>query len=62
MAASIAFEEESGTCTGFLHPHNGYYAGDFFRCEDTSSAQVLSIVAPQLGFVQGALGTDKRAA
>jgi hypothetical protein len=29
MAASITIEEEFGTCTGFLHPHNGYYAGDF---------------------------------
>ena len=22
-------EEEAGTCSGRLHPHNGYYAGDF---------------------------------
>lgn len=29
MAASIAIEEESGTFTGRVHPHNGYYAGDF---------------------------------
>jgi hypothetical protein len=29
MAASIAIEEESGTYTGRVHPHNGYYAGDF---------------------------------
>jgi hypothetical protein len=29
MAASIIIEEERGTCSGSLHPHNGYYAGDF---------------------------------
>jgi hypothetical protein len=29
MAASLTIEEEHGTSVGFLHPHNGYYAGDF---------------------------------
>jgi hypothetical protein len=29
MAASIVVEAESGTYVGHLHPHNGYYAGDF---------------------------------
>jgi hypothetical protein len=29
MAASISIEQESGTFTGRVHPHNGYYAGDF---------------------------------
>ena len=29
MAASIAIEQESGTYTRRMHPHNGYYAGDF---------------------------------
>ena len=29
MAASMVVEEDSGTCAGWLHPHNGYYAGDF---------------------------------
>jgi hypothetical protein len=28
MARALFIEEESGTCSGFLHPHNGY-AGDF---------------------------------
>ncbi|MFC5177703.1 hypothetical protein [Nocardioides taihuensis] len=27
MAATIFTEEESGTTTGRLHPHNGYYGG-----------------------------------
>jgi hypothetical protein len=31
MATSLVIEEESGTCTGYVHPHNGYYAGDFSR-------------------------------
>ncbi len=30
MAASLIIEEESGTYTGQVHPHNGYYAGDFW--------------------------------
>ena len=29
MAATIFAEVESGTCSGRVHPHNGYYAGDF---------------------------------
>ena len=29
MAASLVIEEESGMTTGWIHPHNGYYAGDF---------------------------------
>lgn len=29
MASEIFISEESGTYTGHLHPHNGYYAGDF---------------------------------
>jgi hypothetical protein len=31
MARALVIEEESGTCSGFLHPHNGYYAGEFTR-------------------------------
>ena len=29
MATSLVIEEERGTCSGYVHPHNGYYAGDF---------------------------------
>jgi len=29
MAATRIIEQESGTYTGRVHPHNGYYAGDF---------------------------------
>ena len=32
MAASLFIEEESGTYTARCrHPHNGYYAGDFWQ-------------------------------
>ena len=31
MAASIFIEQESGTYTRRMHPHNGYYAGDFSK-------------------------------
>jgi hypothetical protein len=29
MAATRIIEQESGTYIGRVHPHNGYYAGDF---------------------------------
>ena len=31
MAATRFIEEERGTYVGHVHPHNGYYAGDFSR-------------------------------
>ena len=37
MAASIFIEQESGTYTGFRHPHNGYYAGDFSQTSRSGS-------------------------
>jgi hypothetical protein len=41
MAATIFVEVESGTCSGRVHPHNGYYAGDFStqRYDAPESAQ-----------------------
>jgi hypothetical protein len=41
MAASLAIEEEQGTSRGFLHPHNGYYAGDFPRVGEQSMRLAL---------------------
>jgi hypothetical protein len=35
MATSLFIEEETGTFTGRLHPHNGYYAGDFSAASPT---------------------------
>jgi hypothetical protein len=29
MTRALVVEEDSGTCRGWLHPHSGYYAGDF---------------------------------
>lgn len=34
MARALVIEEESGTGRGHVHPHNGYYAGDFSRFAD----------------------------
>jgi hypothetical protein len=31
MTEMLTIEEESGTYTGPVRPHNGYYAGDFSR-------------------------------
>ena len=30
MTTPLLLEEECGSFTGRRHPHNGYYAGDFF--------------------------------
>ena len=38
MAASIYVELESGTSAGRVHPHNGYYAGDFTGPRNTRYA------------------------
>jgi hypothetical protein len=49
MATALVIEEESGTCSGFVHPHNGYYAGDFHRADATP---VLGpVLAPVLTLV-----------
>ena len=29
MARALVIEEQSGTCRGRVHPHNGYNAGNF---------------------------------
>ncbi len=29
MTAARIIEDDHGTCSSRLHPHNGYYAGDF---------------------------------
>ena len=45
MATSLVIEEECGTCTGYVHPHNGYYAGDFsFRA--STAVEVSATVLP----------------
>jgi hypothetical protein len=37
MAATVSIEVESGTTSGRLHPHNGYYAGDFSGWHEASA-------------------------
>lgn len=36
MATSLVIEEEQGTYVGFVHQHNGYYAGDFSQFSHAS--------------------------
>jgi hypothetical protein len=42
---SFLIEEEAGTYTGRTHPHNGYWAGDFFP-PTTSSGPTLTATDP----------------
>jgi hypothetical protein len=60
MAASLIIEEEAGRSTGRIHPHNGYYAGDFSArqqcavptsssCSSSSSSPVLLLDAAPRG-------------
>lgn len=35
--STFIVEEERGTYSGHLHPHNGYYAGDFGARADVPS-------------------------
>lgn len=43
MAASLIVEEESGVTHGWVHSHNGYYAGDFslgsFQTDDSQPSE-----------------------
>jgi hypothetical protein len=39
MAASIWIEEESGTYSGRVHPHNGYYSTDFSALRHETPSQ-----------------------
>jgi hypothetical protein len=46
MAATIFVEVESGTCSGRVHPHNGYYAGDFSTQRNPVTATQRGSSAP----------------
>lgn len=39
MAATIPVETESGIDSGRVHPHNGYYAGDFTSARSDSRSR-----------------------
>ena len=45
MATSLVIEEERGTCTGFIHPHNGYFAGSFTFLLEAEPSQPARTVA-----------------
>ena len=44
MAASLIIEEESGTWTGSIHPHNGYYAGDYSDVPPSTQSQLAALM------------------
>ncbi|HEU5046166.1 MAG TPA: hypothetical protein VFT75_18745 [Nocardioidaceae bacterium] len=47
MAAEIFIETEHGICTGWRHPHNGYYAGDFSERPTRQRTQPLATLNRQ---------------
>jgi hypothetical protein len=44
MAASLIIEEDSGTWTGWIHPHNGYYAGDFSDTPPLTQSELAALM------------------
>ncbi|HJQ88549.1 MAG TPA: hypothetical protein VJ820_13935 [Propionibacteriaceae bacterium] len=54
MAAPLFIEEESGRYTARpRHPHNGYYAGDFFATSrsDSSPPSARWVLSPRTALV-----------
>jgi hypothetical protein len=45
MATSLVIEEEGGTCTGFVHAHNGYYTGSFTTLPEAGPSQPPTTLA-----------------
>ena len=45
MASWLITEQESGTVTGRAHPHNGYYAGDFWTNRPTRSPALTEVTS-----------------
>lgn len=43
----FTIEEESGTYTGSLHAHNGYYAGDFTHAPRTTTRELVELAKLQ---------------
>ena len=56
MARGLVIEEESGTYTGRMHPHNGYYPGDFFAPRTATVATTSSASSQPLHPVPGFVG------
>ena len=53
MARGLVIEEESGIYTGRMHPHNGYYAGDFFTSWSATVETALPASSQPLHLVPG---------
>ena len=53
MARALVIEEESGTYTGRMHAHNGYYAGDFSASRIATAETTPSASPRHLHFVPG---------
>jgi hypothetical protein len=45
MPASLIVEQDSGTWTGSIHPHNGYYAGDFSDVPPATQGQLAALMS-----------------
>jgi len=58
MATALVIEEERGTCTGHVHAHEGYFAGDFTRRPTERHARAT--VAVRRIEVPAELGTTTR--
>jgi hypothetical protein len=43
MARALVIEEESGTSRGRVHPHNGYYAGNFSAPASVGAAPFTAV-------------------
>jgi hypothetical protein len=43
MTEMLTIEEESGTYTGSVRPHNGYYAGDFSRTPMRTASELVAL-------------------
>jgi hypothetical protein len=48
LGMTILSEEEIGTCDGNVHPHNGYFAGDFSARDGVRVAPLPTESAPPL--------------
>jgi hypothetical protein len=56
MSGMVTIEEDSGTYTGTLRRHNGYYAGDFSgtpMCTDGQLAALARLRPPTLPRTSG---------
>jgi hypothetical protein len=47
MTEMFTIEEDSGTYTGSLRRHNGYYAGDFTRTPMCSASELSALAKLQ---------------